>query len=145
MNRLSIAQNMTPSQKGPYRSMIEPGEILGGADWRFSLSRDPRPWLIDDRVQSDNYFDMNERYKQISNGMFNPLTGGEPVYGHVDYTRTRDGVDNVNNMAANNLYKQTRVAWNNGLSTLNMPPSRYPQSKDYYNFQGSLGARLSLA
>lgn len=137
---LSIANTMNPMQKGPYRSMIEPGEI-SGANWQWSIDRAQQDFKLPPKWQSDNYFDQGEGYKSIKNGMYGQLTGREPMYGHMDYPR--NPLDqNQTNMEVNDMYKMTQYNWSKGLKVLRFDPSRYPQVKDYLNFQGSTLNRM---
>lgn len=134
---LSIANTMNPQQKQPYRSLIEPREISPD-DWKFALARSPQTWSgMPPNWQSDNFFVLSEPSTNfLKDGMFGRLTGQEPIFGHLD-SPINPLDQNQTNRAVNELYKRTQFNWNMGLQVLKGDPSTYPQTKDYYNYQGS--------
>lgn len=129
MKSLSIAASMIPSQEHTRQSFPAPRQF-GPANWSFQLMRDSAPdYREGNAEQSDlNMFAKNEPYQAIKNGMFNPLTGTEPIYGHVNYVLNPLEQEQTNaKMSGYQLQKQTRIADNmSPKGVMNFPSYRYP-------------------
>ena len=112
--RPSIAGTCVPSQEHTRQSFPAPRQFAPD-DWQFNIARDFAPdYREGNAIQSDNnYFAKNEPYQQVKNGMFNPLTGQEPIYGFVDYKLHPLQQEQTNShMSGYQTQKQTRVADN---------------------------------
>jgi len=82
---LSIVQTMVPSQRATEQSIPAPREF-GPDNWRFSTGRAPLDWQPGvAALNCDNYFTSREGWQSVRTGALNPLTGEEPIYGHVNY------------------------------------------------------------
>lgn len=144
MKSVSIAQSMIPSQRGTVQSCVNPREF-SETDWQFNVNRAYQlDWAPGAAMNSNlNYFTQMEPHQKIKNGMFNPLTGREPIYGHTNYTlNPLDQEQTGSHMAAYQLQKQTRVADNmSPLPSMRFPPYQYPintpTSAWVHSYQGS--------
>ena len=129
MNSLSIAQSMLPSQEHTRQSFPAPRQFAPD-DWQFNLMRDFAPDYREGNAEqsNNNYFAKKEPYQQVKNGMFNPLTGQEPIYGHVEYKLNPLDQEQTNaQMSGYQLQKQTRVADNmSPIGVMKFPPYTYP-------------------
>ena len=136
----TIANSMTPQQRQAYQSIANPGEMTPDY-WRFSHTRDSgtNKAYFPARDQSDNYRALGEGYRNIKNGMFNQLTGNEPIYGFCKFPL--NGLDQEQtNRAGYEYQKQTRVLDNRDpVRVMANTPTQYPNYRGmpvYYNFQG---------
>jgi hypothetical protein len=129
MKTLSIAQSMLPSQEHTRQSFPAPRQFSAD-DWQFSLMRDFAPDYREGNAEQSNLnmFAKNEPYQQIKNGMFNPLTGQEPIYGHVNYRLNPLDQEQTNaKMAGYQMQKITRVADNMSPAGVSrFPAYQYP-------------------
>ncbi len=111
---LSIAQTMIPSQEHTRQGLVNLGQF-GPTDWMWSIDRQYRnDWNGNEQNNGNpNYFAKNEGYQQVKSGMFNPLTGQEPVFGHMNYKlNPLDQEQTGAHSSAYSAMKQTRVAGN---------------------------------
>lgn len=144
MKSLSIANTMTPSQRGTVQSIPNPREF-SPSNWMFDPIRanapDWRPSNAD--LSNNNYYSQKEGYQNIKNGMFNPLTGAEPVNGHVNYfLKPLDQEQTNAHMSGYKDQKITRVADNmNPAFVMRFPPYQYPINDWRKVFQGSQSTR----
>jgi len=126
---MSIARSMVPAQRGTVQSVVNPREF-GPNDWEFSVSRATQlDWVPGTALNSNlNFFTQREPHQQIKNGMFNPLTGQEPIYGHTNYQlNPLDQEQTGSHMSAYQLQKQTRVSDNmSPLHSMRFPTYQYP-------------------
>ena len=95
------------------------------------MAREPTgvDYMPGNAIQSDaNFFALREPYQQVKNGMFNPLTGREPIYGHVNYDLNPFQQEQTNaHMSGYQIQKQTRVADNmSPLYVMRAPTYEYP-------------------
>ena len=76
--------------------------------------------------QTTNFFHLNEGWRKVGPGMYNPLTGEEPTYGGMHWDRNILD-QNQTNWAANDVLKVTRVQQNKGSRpSMFRIPSMYP-------------------
>jgi hypothetical protein len=129
MKTLSIARSCVPSQENTRQSFPAPRQFRPD-DWQFKLASDFAPdYREGNAIQSDNnYFAKNEGYQNVKNGMFNPLTGQEPIYGHVNYALNPLQMEQTNaHMFGYQAQKQTRVADNmSPAGVMRAPTYKYP-------------------
>ena len=128
MPRLTIAPSCIPSQNGTSKSVVEPREF-SPTDWMFNTNRAySYDWRNGNAItNNDNYFAKAEPYQKIKTGMFNPLTGQEPIYGHVNYRlNPMDQEQTMSHMSGYENQLQTRVSdnMNPGL-VMRYPPQLY--------------------
>lgn len=128
-NATSISQSCQTSQEHTRQGFPAP-RAQRPDDWMFKLSSaqavDYQPGNA--QTSNNNYFAKRENYQTMKNGMFNPLTGAEPLYGHVNYTTNPLQQEQTNAQAsAYQLQKSTRV--NDNMSPayqMNFPAYYYP-------------------
>lgn len=127
-----------PSQRQAHQSIANPRE-MGPDYWRFNPDRGvgtSKAFFPADQ-QSDNYRTLNEGHHRIKNGAMNPLTGEEPIYGHMHYPRNPLDQEQTNRPAYN-IQKETRILDSrNPVRTMINIPSSYPQyrlGQTYLNF-----------
>lgn len=137
---LSIANTMLPSQRHTEQNFPNPREFAPN-DWQFSPSRaqqlDWQPMV--QSLSTTNWYSNREGWKQVKNGMFNPLTGAEPIFGHVDYQLNPLEQEQTNaQMSGYQAQKVTRVADNmSPVGSMRMPTYQYPVGAWQNVFQGS--------
>lgn len=140
MRALSIAQSMVPSQRHTEQNFPNPREFAPN-DWQFSTNRAQQlDWVpLSADLSCDNWFNNKEAWQSIKNGMFNPLTGQEPTFGHVDYKLNPMEQEQTNaQMSGYQLQKVTRVADNmSPIGSMRMPTYQYPVGAWQNVFQGS--------
>lgn len=140
MRALSIAQSMLPSQRHTEQNFPNPREFAPN-DWQFSPLRaqqlDWQPMVAD--LSCDNWYNNKEAWQSIKTGMFNPLTGAEPIFGHVDYQLNPMEQEQTNaQMSGYQLQKITRVADNmSPAGSMRLPTYQYPVGAWQNVFQGS--------
>ena len=111
---VSIANSMVPSQEHTRQGQPAPRQFAQN-DWAWSLNRQwQNDWNgLDSQFGNPNWFAKNEPYQAVKNGMFNPLTGREPIAGHVNFVLNPLDQEQTNShTSAYALMKQTRVANN---------------------------------
>jgi len=127
-NSLSIAQSMVPSQMHTQQGMVNPQQFSVD-DWEFNVLRAQQvDYQRGNAISSsDNYYALGEGYQTVKNGMFNPLTGQEPVYGHVNYNlNPLQQEQTCAHMFAYQAQKQTRVRDNmSPAGVMNQPSYKY--------------------
>ncbi len=120
---------MLPSQEHTRQSFPAPRQFAPD-DWQFSLMRDFAPDYREGNAEqsNDNMFAKQEGYQNVKNSMFNPLTGQEPIYGHVEYKLNPLAQEQTNaQMSGYQLQKQTRIADNmSPIGVMKFPPYMYP-------------------
>jgi len=107
---LSITQTMIPSQRHTEQGMVNPKEF-SPTDWAWNPIRtNSLDWHPTNALQSNqNMFAKNEPYQNVKNGMFNPLTGREPIFGHCKYFLNPLDQEQTNGQSsAYEMQKQTR-------------------------------------
>jgi len=128
---VTIATSMVPSQEHTRQGFVNPGQF-GPTDWMWSASRTASlDWQPGNSISSsDNYFSQGEGYQSIKNGMFNPLTGQEPVYGHVNYRlNPLNQEQTMAHMQPYALQKESRVLNNiSPAGVMRYPPFTYPSN-----------------
>ncbi len=140
MATLSIANSMVPSQRRTVQSFPNPNEF-GAGDWGFNVTRaqqlDWSPLSVN--TSSNNFFTNLEPSKNLKNRMFNPLTGQEPVFGHVNcYLNPLEQEQTNAKMAGYQLQKITRVADNmSPVGVMRFPTYQYPVGAWQNVFEGS--------
>jgi hypothetical protein len=126
---LSIAGSTVPSQEHTRQSFPARGQFAPD-DWQFNVNRaNAVDYQTNNAIQSDyNYFALSENYQNIKNGMFNPLTGEEPIYGHVNYSLNPLDQEQTNaGMSGYQNQKQTRVSDNMSPAySMQFPAYKYP-------------------
>ena len=131
---------MIPSQKQTAQAIVNPRQFSPD-DWRFDINRaQSLNWQPGNALQSDfNYFSQEEPHQLIKNGMFNPLTGQEQIYGHMGYFLNPLAQEQTGaHMNAYGYQKQTRVADNmNPYFVMKAPPNRYPINVPLNSYKGS--------
>ncbi len=139
MNRYSISSSCIPSQR--QQSIINPREN-SPTDWQFQMTREAgyQSSMMGAVNQSDNMFVLKEGHQRVKNGMFDKLTGGEPIFGHVNFDRNPLD-NNRNNLQAAAIQGTTQVQWNkNPFPLMFKSPSQYPNyggKPTYANYSGS--------
>ena len=140
MATLSIANSMVPSQRHTVQSFPNPMEF-GPGDWGFSVARAQRlDWSpLSMTTSTDNFFTNREPSKTLKNGMFNPLTGEEPIFGHVNYNLNPLEQEQTNaKMSGYQLQKITRVADNmSPAGVMRFPTYQYPVGAWQNVYEGS--------
>lgn len=125
----TITNSMLPSQEHTRQNFPAPRQF-GPNDWKFSVDRAQKlNWLPGVKMtNTTNYFHLREPSRKLQSGMFNPLTGQEPTYGHVNYTLNPLDQEQTNAQAsAYQLQKSTRVAGNMSPAySMNFPTYQYP-------------------
>ena len=129
MNRVSIANACVPSQEHTRQGFPAPNQF-GPGDWSWNIGRQyQNDWNGNEQNNGNlNYFAKNEGYQQVKTAMFNPLTGEEPVYGHMNYVLSPLDQEQTNShTSAYTLMGQTRVAGNmNPVGVMRAPTYTYP-------------------
>ena len=137
---LSIAFSMIPSQNNTRQSVVAPGQF-SPTDWLYTPTRtESYDWQSGVAITSnDNYFAKAEPYQKIKNSMFNPLTGQEPIYGHVNYKLNPALQEQTNShMSAYQNQKQTRVRDNmSPEGVMRAPVQLYPVGHWLNSYQGA--------
>jgi hypothetical protein len=139
---LSIANTMVPAQRTTEQSIFNPKEI-SPTMWMFDPVRtqqyDWQPEVA--QLSNNNMFAKNEPYQDVKNGMFNPLTGREPIYGHVRY-RLNPLDQEQTNRAGYEQQKQTRYRDNmDPAVAMRWPAYQYPVNDWRKVYQGSISTR----
>lgn len=139
--RYSISGTCLPQQKRTEKAIRNPGEFTPD-DWKFSVTGDPNgwDWRGGNAVTGDsNLFNNREPYRLIQNAIFGPLTGQEPIYGHVKYHLNPLDQEQTNaKMSAYQIQKQTRVLDNmSPLGVMRYPAYKYPVNVWSNIYQGS--------
>lgn len=122
---------MVPMQRATVQGMVNPREFSPN-DWKFNVARaQDLDWQKDNDITSDfNFFARSEPFHEIKNGMFNPLTGQEPIYGHVNYKLNPLQQEQTNaKMSGYQNQKQTRVRDNmSPVYSMRFPAYQYPSN-----------------
>jgi hypothetical protein len=138
---LSIANTMLPSQEQPRQNFPAPNQFSNIGDWQFNpLRAQQYNWREGNAEQSnDNYFTKEEPHQDIKNGMFNPLTGEEPIYGFINYgLNPLDQEQTNSHMAGYQMQKQTRVSNNmSPAGVMRFPSYNYPVNQWQNVYMGS--------
>ena len=137
-----IVQTMIPQQRHTQKSFPNPREWTAN-DWSFDVNQAQElNWRPGTARQSDfNYFSNSEPHQKLQNGVFNPLTGQEPIYGHMNYILNPLAQEQTNaHESAYQKQKVTRVANNmNPFSAImSAPPYRYPVGVWVNSYKGSM-------
>lgn len=136
---ISITQSMTPNQRSTLQSTVNPREF-GPNDWQFDINRSVQNWAPTmSNVGNDNMFTRNEPHRQIKNGMFNPLTGTEPIYGQVNYFLNPLQQEQTNSHTSAYANQNiTRIAWStNAERVMANPAFSYPYPKWQNTYTGA--------
>jgi hypothetical protein len=138
---MSISASLVPSQESTRQGMVNPNQFSNQRFWSFDAERDPNGFTWQPSVaeySNLNYFTKDEPHQQVKNGMFNPLTGQEPVYGQTDYHLSPLDQEQTNShMSGYGLQKQTRVADNmNPAGVMRFPSYTYPTPRWQTVYEG---------
>jgi hypothetical protein len=140
MRALSIANTLVPSQRHTQQNFPNPREFAPD-DWQFNPNRAQQlDWQpLASTLSTTDFYSNREAWKTIKNGMFNPLTGAEPIFGHVDYLLNPLEQEQTNAKTfAYQAQKVTRVADNmSPAGSMRMPTYRYPVGAWQNVYQGS--------
>lgn len=136
-----IVNSMVTSQRATVQNFPNPREFTPN-DWRFDVNRAYQvDWTnpIHADTSSDNYFNNNEEWRPFKNSMFNPLIGGEPIFGQINYNLNPADQEQTNShTVAYQGFGRTRVAYNmNPTGVMRAPTYQYPVRKWQTIFQGN--------
>ena len=131
-----IAKSMVPSQLQAEKSIPNRGEFYPW-DWQYKVALSQPEWTLPADQQTDNFYDLNENYKNRETTMF-----GQPsssiIYGHrqaplnpLDQEQTARGV--------NQIYKVTRIQDVNGVNKISKNLAQnYPVPATFLSYEGRL-------
>lgn len=128
MKTLSIAKSMTPINVtgGTATNSVDTPLVPNTLQLMETFPSFHKTFGVSADQQTTNYFNLNEGYHQVGNGMFTQLTGAEPVYGLVEYDRN-PLAQNQTNWRVNDVQKITRVQHNMGYAAAAFrTPAVYP-------------------
>ena len=139
---LSIAYSMLPGQESTRQGMVNPGQFPDQNFWKFDVNRevsgvDYQPGNAE--LSSLNYFNNDEPYQNIKNGMFDKNLPQNPIFGHTKWILNPLDQEQTNaHMFAYQAQKQTRVANNmSPVFQMRWPYFQYPTPQWVNVYQGS--------